>query len=521
MALAAGDGQHQHATTFPCGDDEIIKFVARLEEIWNHIEFKKDEMEIICRENRKLLKPLPNQKTKSEEEDISLEAQQGHKYQMIASSENELAELSLINKALEKAEKAWKKHWTTTEPRHTCEVTPEDSMKKQAKEELGSNSQELVTDDTKVGVISEKELTRAISNVRVSQMNAVYKKAPYKTFDCEQKKTIVSSRANRSQSKSLSQGISHSKHSALRNSKDEIKSHSSVKSLQTNSNLFKDSKTYSKMKSSKANKCSGSFQEKKQNNLKIVECEEDKKKHEFILDTANDKTSDPLYVIPLTVKHLYQQNHSLKRKTVKMKEQSKSSESFLHLWETKMTKTPNGEAKLLTQKYENLSTLLQGLNIPCISDSSSPQEILEAKISLEYILNSVYDLNEQTESLLKKAKSKLTVTVNPHIEPVPQTVPREIWLPPHLLYCPFYQHLKETSLRLHYSSLEELNDYWDQQHNLQESLLSHHLLKNVFVYLFPLLKSQHLQQREKIFLYRVLLGFLHSYGKHFPTLINS
>lgn len=29
--------------------------------------------------------------------------------QMIASSENELAELSLINKALEKAEKAWKK----------------------------------------------------------------------------------------------------------------------------------------------------------------------------------------------------------------------------------------------------------------------------------------------------------------------------------------------------------------------------------------------------------------------------
>ncbi|CAE1316084.1 unnamed protein product [Acanthosepion pharaonis] len=425
MALAAGDGQqHQHATTLPCGDDEIIKFVARLEEIWNHIEFKKDEMEIICRENRKLLKPLPKQKTKSEEKDISLEAQQGHKYQMIASSENELAELNLINKALEKAEKAWKKHRTTTEPCHTCEVTPEDSIKNQAKEELGSNSQELVTDDTKVGVISEKELTRAISNVRVSQMKAVYKKAPYKTFDCEQKKTTVSS-------------------------------------------------------------------------------------------------SDSLYVIPLTVKHLYQQNHSLKRKTVKMKEQSKNAESFLHLWETKMTKTPNGEVKLLTQKYENLSTLLQGLNIPCISDSSSPQEILEAKISLEYILNSVYDLNEQTESLLKKAKPKLTATVNPHMEPVPQTVPREIWLPPHLLYSPFYQHLKETSLRLHYSSLEELNDYWDQQHNLQESLLSHYLLKNVFFYLFPLLKSQHLQQREKIFLYRVLQGFLHSHGKHFPTLINS
>lgn len=172
-------------------------------------------------------------------------------------------------------------------------MTPEDSIKKQAKEELGSNSQKLVTDDTKVGVISEKELTRAISNVRVSQMKAVYKKAPYKTFDCEQKKTTVSSRSSRSQSKSLSQGISHSKHSALRNSKhskDEIKSHSSVKSLQTNSNLFKDSKTYSKMKSSIENKCSGSFQEKKQNNLKIVECEEDKKKREFILDTASDKT---------------------------------------------------------------------------------------------------------------------------------------------------------------------------------------------------------------------------------------
>lgn len=28
MALAAGDGQqHQHATTLPCGDDEIIKYV--------------------------------------------------------------------------------------------------------------------------------------------------------------------------------------------------------------------------------------------------------------------------------------------------------------------------------------------------------------------------------------------------------------------------------------------------------------------------------------------------------------
>lgn len=30
MALAAGDSQHQHATTLPCGDDEIIKYVFNL-----------------------------------------------------------------------------------------------------------------------------------------------------------------------------------------------------------------------------------------------------------------------------------------------------------------------------------------------------------------------------------------------------------------------------------------------------------------------------------------------------------
>ena len=47
-------------------------------------------------------------------------------------------------------------------------------------------------------------------------------------------------------------------------------------------------------------------------------------------------SSEPLYVIPPSIKELYQKNNSLKRKIMKMKEHPKSAESFLHLWETKV-----------------------------------------------------------------------------------------------------------------------------------------------------------------------------------------
>ena len=176
-----------------------------------------------------------------------------------------------------------------------------------SKTELGSNPKnvsitKVVSDDSKIGVISEKKLTKALSNVQISRMKAAYKKAPYKTFDCEQKKIPhSSSRTNKSQPKSFSsQESSHSKNSALKNSNHskDGKFHSTVKSLQANPNLSKDSRTHSMVKSLNINKSSGSLQEKKKNDFKVTESEENQKKMEFKLDMDETKNRWDYFFTP-------------------------------------------------------------------------------------------------------------------------------------------------------------------------------------------------------------------------------
>ncbi|XP_036366406.1 uncharacterized protein LOC115220739 isoform X1 [Octopus sinensis] len=502
----------------------ISKLTSVLEYILQYVEGKKEELESRSIENKKLFKKaylshkgeceVKRNETIADKNVVDKNQTNNalalpDQADVCSLTEEQLAEIELIDRVLKKADITWRKHKPISQS-----IEDNESLSKEWKQIL--DSEKIQTDTTKVssntedslknsdiGVISEAALIRVLKEVDIPKAKPVSYRIPQKAAPRKNPQIVVKAKQ-----------VSNTKPSSV--SKTLVKKDSKSK------NIEKDHSTKILDKAEK--NCQNSQTD-------LIPCSK-----EQVTVSSKDQTSRgnddhptvrSCFTVPTNIKSLWKEKYSLRQKIRKLSQNSSPADSFCTLLETEIESSfPCGklQVQLLSKQYDDLNKLLQTLDYVCVSDISSPKDILRVKVYITHVIVKTLELNQQTEKLLREAQYSQQAQGNTpakmqHKSFISKSeIPFEVWLPPYL-YQSSEENWKKLSLNLCYSSVTELNKYWQLTHQLQLKILSGHLLELFANSLMSLLTSSDIPKSDKVIIFRVLQGILWHNGEQFPILL--
>ncbi|ESO89141.1 hypothetical protein LOTGIDRAFT_229056 [Lottia gigantea] len=164
----------------------------------------------------------------------------------------------------------------------------------------------------------------------------------------------------------------------------------------------------------------------------------------------------------------------------------------------------NAHAKLLQ--------LLQDVQLETVNELSTPFDVLNSKMMVEFILTTYHELEEETKQILKGGKK--IVSSHQHIVVKPSTSLLSNWLPSHLATAEY-----QAPNELVYRSSKEIQIYSTAYFKFQWLQMQKSIMSSVKSDLLTELKKLDPSSREFIPLYRGIYSLLTCHGNFLPSAI--